>query len=89
MTTTWVRILMVTAAADEAADAVAGHRDHVLRLRGEGRLVASWALADEAGFVDVFRAADLWDAQSVASSSPLVARGLGAWQLHRVEDPEG
>jgi len=51
--------------------------------------VASWALADEAGFVDVFRAADLWDAQSVASSSPLVARGLGAWQLHRVEDPEG
>jgi uncharacterized protein YciI len=87
VTTTWVRILTITAAADEASAAVAGHRDHVLRLRGEGRLVASYALADETGFVDVFRAADLWEAQSVASSSPLVARGLGAWQLHRIEDP--
>lgn len=83
----WVRILTITAAPDEVAEAFAGHREHLRDLATEGRLVASYALAGDAGFIDVFRAADRWQAQDTASASPLVAHGLAAWQLHPIVDP--
>lgn len=89
MNTTWVRIVQITVPPADAAPAIEGHRETIEVWRREGRLVASWELADGGGFVDVFRALDRLDATAAAGASPLVAGGLCAWTVRPVVDRPG
>lgn len=86
MTRRFLRTVRVTVSPDEAADAMRGHRAHLDALARDGRLVASYRLADGDGFVDVFAARDLLDADTVARASPLVERGLAAWSVRAIDD---
>jgi hypothetical protein len=43
-------------------------------------------MGNGAGFVDVFEAKDLREAEATAAESPLVSLGLGAWTLRPWRD---
>lgn len=86
MNTTWIRIVQITVPPEDAALAIDGHRVALDAWRREGRLVASWELAEGGGFVDVFRAVDRLDATAAAAATPLVEDGLCAWTLRAVAD---
>lgn len=77
----WVRTVLVTALAPDAESAMRGHVDHLRELRASGRLRAAGSFTRGDGFLDIFEAADLLEAESVARSSPLVDEGLAAWTL--------
>jgi len=75
----YVRTLLVTGPPDEVEVAARGHRDHVRDLHARGRLHTGGELASGDGFLDIFEAADLHEAQSIAAASPLVSEGLGTF----------
>jgi uncharacterized protein YciI len=79
--TLWVRTIVVTAVPSDAATAIERHLDHLRALRREGRLRAAGRFRNDDGFLDIFEAADLLEAEAVARSSPLVDEGLGSWTL--------
>jgi len=82
----WVRTLLVTALPDDAAPLVDAHRAHVEDLRAEGRLRAAGAFRGGDGFLDIFRAEDLLEAETVARRSPLITEGVAAWSLREWEE---
>jgi len=75
----YVRIVRITATPDVASEAIEGHRRQVESLKRDGRLHSAGAFRDGDGFIEVFEAADLLDADAVARASPLVHDGLAAW----------
>ena len=77
----YARTLLVTGPPDEVAPAAAGHREHLQELATGGRLRAAGEFKDGDGFLEIFQAADLREAQMIAGSSPLVTAGLGTWML--------
>ena len=77
----WVRTVLVTAKPEDAAPALAAHLEHVQELRRNGKLHAAGAFTREDGFLEIFEAADLHEAEAIARASPLVAEGLAAWHL--------
>ncbi len=77
----YVRTLLVTGPADEVAVASVKHREHLRDLHAEGKLRAAGEFNNGEGFLEIFDARDLMDAQSIAGASPLVAEGLGTWML--------
>lgn len=77
----YVRTLLVTGAPEDVEAAARGHREHLRRLRDEGRLRAAGEFRQGDGFLDIFEAKDLLEAEQTARSSPLVEEGLGAWML--------
>lgn len=77
----WVRTIVVTALPSDAAPAIEGHREHLRALRAEGRLRAAGAFRDDDGFLDIFEAKDLLEAEAIARSSPIVEDGVGAFTL--------
>jgi uncharacterized protein YciI len=77
----WVRTLIATAAPDEIGAARAGHLAHLAELRSQGRLRAAGAFTREDGFLEIFEARDLVEAERIARQSPLVERGLCSWTL--------
>jgi uncharacterized protein YciI len=77
----YVRTVLVTATPDQVGDALDRHREHLRELRRAGRLRAAGAFSRGDGFLEIFEARDLYEAERVARSSPLVERGLGAWML--------
>lgn len=82
----WVRTLLLTGPADEVEAALEGHREHLRTLRSEGRLRAAGTFSRGDGFLEIFEAKDLLEAEAVARSSPLVEEGLGAWSLREWEE---
>jgi len=85
----WVRTVLVTALPSDADAAIGGHLEHLRALRRSGSLRAAGAFTRGDGFLDIFEAEDLHEAEAVARSSPLVERGLAAWTLREwieVED---
>jgi uncharacterized protein YciI len=78
---TYARTLLVLGPPDEVREASKLHREHLADLRRRGKLVLAGEFKNGEGFLEIFEAADLREAQAVAESSPLVARGLGTWML--------
>jgi uncharacterized protein YciI len=77
----WVRTVLVTALPSDADAAIGGHLDHLRRLRDLGRSRAAGSFTRADGFLDIFEAKDLLEAEEIARSSPLVEGGLAAWTL--------
>lgn len=83
----WIRIVRITATPQAASEAAAGHRRQVEGWRRDGRLHSAGAFRDGDGFVEVFEAADLLEADAAARDSPLVCDGLAAWFVREwIED---
>lgn len=83
---TWIRTIVLTAAESDCETAVVEHRAHLAALNAAGRLRIAGELGTGAGYVDVFEAKDLREAEATAAESPLVALGLGAWTLRPWRD---
>jgi uncharacterized protein YciI len=83
---TWIRTIVLTAAEAECEAAVSEHRAHLAVLHAAGRLRVAGEMGNGAGFVDVFEAKDLREAEATAAESPLVSLGLGAWTLRPWRD---
>jgi uncharacterized protein YciI len=77
----YVRTLLVTGPPDEVAVAARDHREHLRDLRARGKLRVAGEFKNGEGFLEIFEAADLLEAQSIGGASPLVAEGLGTWML--------
>ena len=77
----FVRTLLVTGPPDEVAGAAAGHLDQLRELRAAGRLRAAGEFNDGDGYLEIFEAADLLEAQTIGQASPLVTEGLGAFMI--------
>jgi uncharacterized protein YciI len=77
----YVRTLLVTGPPEEVAVAARAHRAHLRELHARGKLRAAGEFKDGDGFLEIFEAADLHEAQSIGDASPLVAEGLGAWMI--------
>ena len=77
----YVRTLLVTGPIDEVGEAARGHREHLQELHRGGKLRAAGELGQGDGFLEIFEAGDLLEAQAIAAASPLVAEGLGTWMV--------
>ncbi len=77
----YVRTLLVTGPVDEVLAAAEQHREHLRDLHDQGKLRAAGEFKNGEGFLEIFDARDLMDAQSIAGASPLVSEGLGTWML--------
>jgi uncharacterized protein YciI len=75
----WVRILQITAVPEDAAEASERHREHLRDLEKAGRLRAAGEFKDGDGFLEIYEAKDLLEADGIARSSPLVEDGLATW----------
>ena len=84
----YVRTLLVTGPPDEVAVAADRHREHLRDLHGRGRLRVAGEFKDGDGFLEIFEAADLHEAQRIAGSSPLVSEGLGTWMVREWSELE-
>lgn len=82
----YVRTLLITALPEEIGQAADGHREHLRRLKAEGKLRAAGSFRQGDGFLEIFEAKDLLEAEAIARSSPLVEEGLGAWMLREWEE---
>ena len=78
---TWARTLLITAVPDDADPWTESHLRHLRELKGEGRLRAAGAFARGDGYLELFEAKDLLEAERITRASPLVERGLCAWTL--------
>ncbi len=83
---TWIRTIVLTAAESDCEAAILEHKAHLAALSAAGRLRVAGELGNGAGFVDVFEANDLREAEATAALSPLVSLGLGAWTLRPWRD---
>lgn len=84
----YVRTFLVTGPVKDVEAALDRHREHLRRLQAEGRLRTAGAIGDGEGFLEIFEAKDLLDAEATARSSPLVEEGLGAWIVREWEEIE-
>ena len=82
----FVRTILVTGPEDEVEPARDAHVEHVRELRAAGRIRAAGAFARGDGFLEIFQAKDLYEAESIARSSPIVEQGLGTWMLREWEE---
>jgi uncharacterized protein YciI len=85
---TWVRTLLVTALPADVEPWVEAHRQHLRGLRERGRLRAAGAFPRGDGYLELFEARDLLEAEEIARASPLVERGLAAWTLREWQEVE-
>jgi uncharacterized protein YciI len=79
--TTWVRTLLITALPADAEPWAEAHLQHLRDLKAQGRLRAAGAFTRGDGYLELFEAADLLEAERITRASPLVERGLCAWTL--------
>jgi uncharacterized protein YciI len=75
----FVRTLLTTGPPDEVATAARRHVEHLRELRARGQLHAAGEFARGDGFLEIFVARDLLEAETIARASPLVEEGLAAW----------
>ena len=84
----YVRTLVLTGPPAEVDAALPGHLDHLRALRDAGKLRVAGAFPNGGGFLEIFDAKDLLEAEQIARSSPLVEEGLGAWTVRKWEEIE-
>lgn len=77
----YARTLLVTGPPDEVEIGARGHREHLRELKLGGKLRAAGELSNGDGFLEIFEAKDLLEAQSLGEASPLIADGLATWML--------
>jgi len=77
----YVRTMLATASREEVETASVGHREHLRELHSQGRLRSAGEFRNGEGFLEIFEAQDLREADAIARSSPLVERGLVTWML--------
>jgi len=77
----YVRTVLVTGPPEQVERAAQGHLEHLRELRDQGKLRAAGEFNDGDGFLEIFEAVDLLEANRIAESSPLIALGLGSWLL--------
>jgi uncharacterized protein YciI len=77
----YVRTLVPTGPLADVERVSVAHVEHLRALAAAGRLRLAGRLVREDGFLDIFEARDLREAQATAEASPLVAAGLVAWTL--------
>ena len=82
----FVRTILITGPEDEAAPARLDHLAHLARLASAGKIRAAGAFARGDGYLEIFEADDLFEAEAIARSSPLVTLGLGTWMLREWEE---
>ena len=77
----YVRTLLATGPPDEVETASEKHREHLRELHARGKLRVAGEFKNGEGFLEIFEARDLMEAQSIAGMSPLVSQGLGTWVI--------
>lgn len=82
----FVRTILVTGPEDEVAPARGEHEAHVARLHAAGKIRAAGRFRRGDGYLEIYEADDLYDAESIARSSPIVALGLGTWMLREWDE---
>ena len=82
----WVRTLLITGPEEEAVPARRAHVEHLRALAARGKLKAAGEFAKGEGFLEIFEADDLHEAELIARGSPLVELGLGTWMLRRWDE---
>jgi len=82
----FVRTILVTGAGDDVDPVRRDHLAHLERLAAAGKLRAAGAFARGDGYLEIFEAKDLYEAEAIARSSPLIELGLGTWMLREWEE---
>jgi uncharacterized protein YciI len=84
----YVRTLLATAAPEEIEAVVGEHRRQLRELHARGKLRAAGEFQNGDGFLEIFEAQDLHEADAIARSSPLVEEGLVAWMIREWVETE-
>ena len=82
----FVRTILVTGPEEDARQARREHLTHLSGLVAEGKIRAAGAFTRGDGYLEIFEAKDLHEAEAIARSSPLVTLGLGTWMLREWEE---
>lgn len=82
----YARMILITGAEADAGPVRREHVAHLARLKAEGKLRAAGAFAKGEGYLEIFEAKDLLEAESIARSSPLVVLGLGTFMLREWDE---
>ncbi len=77
----YTRTLLIVGPPEEAELASARHREQLREMHERGQLRSAGEFANGDGFLEIFEAADLHEAQALTAASPLVSEGLGTWML--------
>ena len=77
----YVRTILITGPAEDAGPASALHLEHLAELSREGRLRAAGSFPAGDGYLEIFEARDLKEAQRIGESSPLIRDGLATWMM--------
>ena len=82
----FVRTIVVTACEEDADPARRDHLSHLAQLAASGKIRAAGAFPRGDGYLEIFEAKDMHEAEALARSSPLVMLGLGTWMLREWEE---
>ena len=77
----FARTILVTGFEADVQAARRDHLAHLARLAAMGKIRAAGSFSRGDGFLEIFEAKDLHEAEAIARSSPLVELGLGTWML--------
>jgi len=82
----FVRTILVTGSEEDVDPARRDHLAHLKRLAATGKIRAAGAFSRGDGYLEIFEAKDLYEAEAIARSSPLVELGLGTFMLREWEE---
>jgi len=82
----FVRTILVTGSEVDVGPARRDHVEHVAKLSAAGKIRAAGKFSRGDGYLEIFEARDLYEAEAIARSSPLVEMGLGTWMLREWEE---
>jgi uncharacterized protein YciI len=77
----FVRTILVTGQPADVEPARRDHLAHLARLASTGKVRAAGEFSRGDGYLEIFEAKDLYEAEEIARSSPLIEMGLGTWML--------
>jgi len=82
----FVRTILVTGPEGDVGPARGEHLAHLAQLKAAGKIRAAGTFPRGDGYLEIFEARDLHEAEAIARSSPLVTLGLGTWMLREWEE---
>jgi uncharacterized protein YciI len=84
----FARTILITGPESDAGPARRDHLEHLAGLAARGKLRAAGSFPRGDGYLEIFEANDLYEAEEIARASPLVTLGLGTWMLREWEEIE-